>query len=123
MRFLVDANLSPQVAARFCDDGYKASHVQDQNLLTASDETILRHALDTSHVIVSADSDFATMLALTGMDSPSLILLRSADHLSPDEQANLLLANLAAMQQDLDAGCVVSISLNHLRIKPLPIRK
>jgi len=88
MRFLVDANLSPRVAARLCDGGYEATHVQDHELLNADDEKILRHALDTSHTIISADSDFATMLALTGMVAPSLILLRSADHLNPTEQAH-----------------------------------
>lgn len=123
MRFLVDANLSPRVAARLCDGGYEASHVQDHGLLNADDEKILRHALDAGYVIISADSDFATMLALTGMTSPSLILLRSADHLNPTEQAHLLLANLPAVLQDLDSGCVVSMSRNHLRVKSLPIRR
>lgn len=123
MRFLVDANLSPRVAARLCDGGYEATHVQDHGLLNASDKTILRNAFDANDVIVSADSDFATMLALTGMASPSLVLLRSADHLSPNEQADLLLANLPTVLQDIDAGCVVSISRNHLRVRPLPIRR
>ncbi len=108
MRFLVDANLSPRVAAHLCDGGY---------------EKILHHALDTGHAIISADSDFATMLALTGMVAPSLILLRSADHLNPTEQAHLPLANLPAVLQDLDSGCVVSISQNHLRVKSLPIQR
>lgn len=123
MRFLVDANLSPRVATRLRDGGYEVSHVQDHGLLNADDEKILRYALDTSHAIISADSDFATMLALTGMVAPSLILLRSADHLNPTEQADLLLANLPAVLQDLDSGCVVSISQNHLRMKSLPIRR
>lgn len=123
MRFLVDANLSPQVAARLCDGGYEASHVQDHGLLNAGDEKILRHALDTGHVIISADSDFATMLALTGMTAPSLVLLRSAEHLNPTEQAYLLLANLPAVLQDLDSGYVVSMSRNHLHGKSLPIQR
>lgn len=64
MRFLVDANLSLRVtAAWLCDGGYEASHVQDHGLLNAGDEKILRHALDTGHVIIPADSNFATMLA------------------------------------------------------------
>lgn len=123
MKLLVDANLSPRVAALLSEGGYDASHVQDHGLLTAGDEAILRCALDRSQVIVSADSDFGTMLALTGMSSPSLILLRSADHLSPDEQAHLLLANFPAVAHDLDTGCVVSISRNHLRVRPLPIQR
>jgi len=46
------------------------------------------------------------MLALAGMSSPSLILLRSADHNTPDEQAQLLLANLPVVIEDLDADAL-----------------
>lgn len=122
MKLLVDANLSPRVAARLQEGGHEASHVVDHDLLTASDETILIYAASTNSVVVSADSDFATLLALGGLRSPSMILLRSADHLSSDEQAGLLLANLPALTKDLDAGSVVSISRNHLRVRPLPLR-
>ncbi|MGH3912280.1 MAG: DUF5615 family PIN-like protein [Pseudonocardiaceae bacterium] len=41
MKLLVDADLSPRVAAQLCDGGYHASHVQDHGLLNASDEAIL----------------------------------------------------------------------------------
>ena len=122
MKLLVDADLSPQVANRLRQDGHDASHVGDHDLLLASDEEILKHAISTSCAIVSADSDFATMLALAGLRGPSLILLRSADHLAPDEQAELLLANLPQLVEDLGAGCVVSISTRHLRVRPLPMR-
>jgi predicted nuclease of predicted toxin-antitoxin system len=88
----------------------------------ASDEAILAYAAAARQTIVSADSDFATMLALAGLRGPSLILLRSADHLGPDEQADLLLANLPPLAKEIDAGSVVSLSRRHLRVRPLPIR-
>jgi predicted nuclease of predicted toxin-antitoxin system len=62
------------------------------------------------------------MLALTGQRAPSLVLLRSADHLTPDEQASLLLANLSALAKDIDAGSVITISQGRLRVRPLPMR-
>lgn len=90
------------MAAPLCDGGgYEASHVQDHGLLNARDEATLRHALNVGHIIISADSDFTTMPALTGMASLSLILLSSADHLNPEGRADLLLANLATVFQDL----------------------
>jgi len=122
MTLLVDAHLSPLVANRLRQDGHDASHVGDHDLLTASDEEILKHAIATSCAIISADSDFATMLALAGLRGPSLVLLRSADHLAPDQQSELLLANLPQLVKDLEAGCVVSISTRHLRVRPLPMR-
>ncbi|MGH3942017.1 MAG: DUF5615 family PIN-like protein [Pseudonocardiaceae bacterium] len=42
MKLLVDANLSPRVAAQLCEGGYRASHAQDHGPLNASDEAILR---------------------------------------------------------------------------------
>jgi predicted nuclease of predicted toxin-antitoxin system len=122
MKLLVDANLSPRIAVRLRQNGHEASHVGDHDLLLASDEEILKHAVSTSCAIISADSDFATMLALAGLRGPSLVLLRSADHLTSDEQTELLLANLPALLEYLESGCVVSISTRHLRVRPLPMR-
>jgi predicted nuclease of predicted toxin-antitoxin system len=70
VKLLVDANLSPRVAERLADSGYDATHVCDHGLLTASDEAIAAFAVDSGMIIVSADSDFATMLALSGHMSP-----------------------------------------------------
>ena len=39
----------------------------------------------------------------------------------PEQQAALLLANLAACAQDLDDGAVVVLELGRLRIRHLPI--
>jgi predicted nuclease of predicted toxin-antitoxin system len=122
MRLLIDANISPRVAARLHHAGHDATHVAGHGLLQASDHAILAHALAEGRVIVSADTDFTTMLALTGQPSPSLILLRSADHLTPDEQAGLLVANIPAVAKDLDSGAVVSLSPSRLRVRPLPLR-
>jgi predicted nuclease of predicted toxin-antitoxin system len=91
--------------------------------MAASDEDIMAFALEQIACIISADSDFSTMLALSGADAPSLILFRSADHLVVAEQCALLLANLPTLEADLLAGAVVSISTEHLRVRLLPIVK
>jgi predicted nuclease of predicted toxin-antitoxin system len=122
VRILVDANLSPRVAERLAKAGYEASHVGDHDLLAASDEAIAAFAVGSGMIIVSADSDFATMLALSGHLSPSLILLRSGDALSPSEQATLIEANLPAVVEALAQGAVVSLSRRHLRVRRLPLR-
>lgn len=122
MKFLVDANLSPQVAARLNHAGHDAAHVIDHGLLSATDEAILGHALAHDQVIVSADTDFTIMLAVSGDKSPSLILLRSADRVPPRDQAELILANLPSVIEELDAGAVVSLSPTRLRVRLLPMR-
>lgn len=88
MRFLVDANLSPKVAASLSSAGFESVHVGDVGLLTAADQVILDYAAANGLVIVSADTDFGELLALSrGAVRPSAVLLRSADRLSPDRQA------------------------------------
>ena len=122
MRLLVDANLSPRVAA-LPDDGHEVLHVADIGMLAASDEVILAHAAAAAMVIITADTDFGELLAVSGAARPSVVLLRSADHLIPDQQAALLAANIPAAAAELDAGAVVSISRGRLRVRLLPVHR
>ena len=86
MRLLIDANLSPKVAAALSKAGLESVHVGDVGLLTAPDRAILDYAAANALVIVSADSDFGELLAASrGATRPSVVLLRSADRLTPDE--------------------------------------
>jgi predicted nuclease of predicted toxin-antitoxin system len=122
MRFLVDANLSPKVAASLSSAGFESVHVGDVGLLTAADQVILDYAAANGLVIVSADTDFGELLALSrGAVRPSAVLLRSADRLSPDRQAALLAANLPAVADELKTGAVVTIARGRVRIRSLPI--
>jgi predicted nuclease of predicted toxin-antitoxin system len=66
----------------------------DIGLLTATDPVILQAAAKEERVLLTADSDFGALLALGSLASPSVLLLRSADHLRPNEQAELMAANL-----------------------------
>ena len=95
--------------------------MQDVGLLTASDLTILERAATDDRIIVSADADFGALLALGRQTKPSLILLRSADHLSPAEHGSLLLANLPTVSDELEGGAIVTFSRGHLRVRLLPI--
>lgn len=123
MRLLIDANLSPRIAARLRDAGHDAVHVADIGMLSSSDDAILAHAAGAGQVIVSADTDFGELLAVARATRPSVVLLRSADHLTPDQQATLLLANLPAVTAELDLGAVVSIARGRLRVRSLPVRR
>lgn len=121
MKFLVDASLSPRIAAALRDSGHEADHVRDYGRLSADDNQILAHARSHGQALVSADTDVTLIRALRGVPSPSLVLLRSADRLTPPQQAALILANLAAVTADLEAGAAISIARGHLRVRPLPM--
>jgi len=122
MRFLVDANLSPRVAVSLSSAGFESIHVADVGLLTAADQAILDYAAANELVIVSADTDFGELLALSrGAVRPSAVLLRSADRLTPDQQAALLAANLPAVADELKTGALVTIARGRVRVRSLPI--
>jgi predicted nuclease of predicted toxin-antitoxin system len=122
VRLLIDANLSPRIAVALGKAGLESVHVCDVGLLTAPDRAILAYAAANALVIVSADSDFGELLAGSrGTIRPSVVLLRSADRLTPDEQAALLAANLSTVTGDLEAGAVVTIARGRMRVRSLPI--
>lgn len=121
MKLLLDANLSPEVGRRLKEAGHDAIHVRDIGLLSAPDPEILRAAADAERILLTADADFGALLALGSLASPSVLLLRSADHLRPFEQASLIVANLPLISEDLEQGAIASLARDRLRVRVLPI--
>jgi len=71
-------------------------------------------------ILISADTEFATLLALRESTKPSFILFRREDH-RPDHQVSLLLANLPDIALDLKKGAVIVFEEARIRIRTLPI--
>lgn len=120
MRLLIDQNRSPRLAAILRDHGHDAVHTLELGLERAEDVDLLLLAEREDRIIVSADTDFGTLLALSGGTRPSVILFRSRNALTADQHAEPILDNLDDITPDLVEGAVIVISDDRIRIRRLP---
>jgi predicted nuclease of predicted toxin-antitoxin system len=120
VRLLLDANLSHRTAVLLRALGFDVSHVRDHGLQHADDDAIFDFAAADGCVLVSEDTDFGEILATRGVKAPSLVLLRSAEPISPDECVELLADNLPLVATALAAGSLVVIARGRMRIRALP---
>lgn len=121
MKFLVDHNLSPAIAEHLREAGHEAVHTGDVGLAIADDTEILDVARRESRVIVSADTDFGTLLASERATDPSFVLIRVRSPRRAVELAELLLANLDPVTEDLEVGAIVVLEDERIRVRLLPI--
>lgn len=122
MRLLLDQNLSPLLADDLVAGGHDVVHVRALGMSRASDVAIMDAASSDGRVVVSADTDFGELLARTNAGSPSVLLLRRQDHRRAAQVAELLLLNLPMVAADLEAGAVVVLDDERIRVRRLPLR-
>lgn len=121
MRLLLDENLSPAMSDFLIEAGHDVVHVRDRGLTSANDDVVLALALTEGRVLISADTDFGTLLARSGASKPSVVLIRRAVGHRAAQQARLITDNLPVVQDDLESGAVVVLGEKTIRIRRLPI--
>ena len=92
MKFLVDNALSPQIAAGLKAGGFDAGHVRDYGMQSSPDTAIFELAIRENRIIISADTDFGT-----------------------------LLANLPKLKKPLTQGSIIILEAGRIRVRLLPI--
>jgi predicted nuclease of predicted toxin-antitoxin system len=121
LSFLADLNVSPISVALLRQAGWDVVRSSERLPANASDEEILALARQEGRTIVTQDLDFSALLALRGLDQPSLITLRLASS-DPHEVGRRLLAATTLLGEILSQPCAVTIEDRGVRVRRLPIQ-
>ncbi|MEJ0060954.1 MAG: DUF5615 family PIN-like protein [Terricaulis sp.] len=82
MRFIVDQQLPPALAAWLRSRGHQADHVRDIGLRDADDGEVWNHAERLNAVIVTKDHDFVARRSAR-TDGPAIVWLRVGNSTTP----------------------------------------
>jgi predicted nuclease of predicted toxin-antitoxin system len=121
IRLLLDQGLPRSTVQHLSEQGFDACHVADIGYSRATDETITDLALELGRVIVTLDSDFHRLLAISGANGPSVIRIRREGLRGP-EVATLIVRILAQIGDQIEAGAMVTVTEQQVRMHRLPLR-
>jgi predicted nuclease of predicted toxin-antitoxin system len=120
VKFLVDMALSPVLAQWLTGQGYYAVHASTIGLASAPDTAIIAHAKKEGRIVVTADLDYPRLLALSGAQSPAVILFRGGDW-SEDQIVDRLTAAMNAIPEAELTRSLVVVEKSRIRRRTLPI--
>lgn len=121
MKLLLDMPVSPLTVKWLTERGHDAVHAFSLGLDRAPDRDLLERAASEGRVVVTADTDFPQLLALSGETTPGVILFRGGDYTQPEVE-ELLARVLDAVPERSLTRSICVVDRKRIRCRPLPIR-
>jgi predicted nuclease of predicted toxin-antitoxin system len=118
MKILIDMNLSPRWAEMLMQNGIEAIHWEDVGDNSAPDIEIMHYAIKNGWTVLTHDLDFATILADTHWQKPSVIQIRCAVH--PEFSIKQVVSAIYQTKDELEKGALVTINPRKTRLRILP---
>ena len=117
---LLDQGLPRSAASLLRDEGWDVLHTGDIGLSRSTDRQILEFARNEQRVIITLDSDFHTILALTNASTPSVIRIRLEGLRGPD-LALLIKRIWSRIEPQVKKGAMVTVTESGIRIRNIPV--
>ncbi|HET6520477.1 MAG TPA: DUF5615 family PIN-like protein [Geminicoccaceae bacterium] len=121
MRFLVDVNLSVEVARWLRGQGHDAIHLDEVGLSRLPDEEIVARAAAEGRIVVTRDLDFGAIVTGAGAHPVSVVTFRLTSG-RPARVIPRLDRALRDHASALAAGAVVVVEEARFRVRHLPSR-
>lgn len=122
IRVIIDMNLGPAWVGALRDAGIDAVHWSSVGSLKAPDVEIFEWAARHERVVLTCDLDFSDILAASGANQPSVVVLRARD-----VTASIMAPRVAlALHQNADTikrGALVILDATRSRVRVLPLRR
>ncbi len=122
MKILIDMNLSPDWVKVFEKYDIEAVHWSSVGDPREKDRVIMEWARAKGYIVLTHDLDFGSLLAATGVETPSVIQVRTQDIL-PNSIENLVISALRQFEEELMQGALVTVDKAQSRARILPIRQ
>jgi predicted nuclease of predicted toxin-antitoxin system len=120
MKLLLDMGLAPRTATYLRGLGHDAVHLRERGQERIPDAEVIRVAHPEGRVVATFDLDFARIIALQRLASPTVILFR-LERFTTDAINKLLHNLIAKYQTELGSGAIVVVDATHDRVRQLPI--
>lgn len=119
MKLLIDMNLSPGWVKVFKQQGWQAVHWSTAGDPCAPDSTIMEWASMNGYIVFTHDLDFGVLLALTRVQGPSVIQIRTQD-VMPQGLGNRLIQIIRQYESVLKKGALITVDESKSRMRVLP---